>query len=45
MLVFMKTVSIFDENKDKNMLNSFVNNKMMTCTMMFMCAFIVGRER
>jgi hypothetical protein len=44
MFAFMKTVSIFGENKDKNMLNSFVNNKMMTCTMMCMCSFIVLRE-
>ena len=41
MLVFQETVFIFDENKDKNMFKSFANNKMMTCTMMCMCAFVV----
>jgi hypothetical protein len=44
LLGFLKTVSIFDKNKDKNMLNSFANNKTMTCTMMCMCSVIILRK-
>jgi len=36
---------MFVQNKDKNMRNSFVNNKMMTCTMMCMCAFVILWKR
>jgi len=36
---------MFVQNKDKNMLNSFVYNKMMACTMMCMCCFVLHRKR